>query len=106
MFYAYDVLESDDLISIYVKPDKVKEVGGCFVFQNHNLQEHLHLAGVFETLPKVLEENDPEAERLYNDVDFEGWFSNRDMQITRRILDEMKKEEENTCAGLMLICRD
>ena len=72
--YTYDVLERANLISIYEKTNRVKDAGKAFVLNNHLLREHLHLAGVFETMPKELIENNIEAEALFNRTDLENWF--------------------------------
>jgi hypothetical protein len=73
LFDTYNALEGLNLITIYEQTSNLSKVGEMFVFNNHQLQEHLCSAGVFRAMPKVLEENNPEAEQLYNEVDFEGW---------------------------------
>ena len=73
--YTYNVLEGSNLISIYEKTNRVDEAGKSFVLNNHQLREHLFLAGVFETMPKGLSVNNPEAEELFNHTDLENWFS-------------------------------
>lgn len=75
MFYTFNVLEGSNLISIYEKTSTVKNAGRNFVFDNHLLREHLYLAGVFKAMPKQLNENDLEADELYNATDIESWFS-------------------------------
>lgn len=73
MIYTFNVLESSNLI--YAKPNSVETAGEEFVFQNFNLRLHLQRAGVFESLPKELNENSTEAEELFNDINLENWFS-------------------------------
>jgi hypothetical protein len=74
LFDTYNALERLNLITIYEQTNDLSKVGEMFVFNNERLQEHLCFAGLFEAMPKVLEENDPETEKLYKDIDFEGWF--------------------------------
>lgn len=73
MIYTFNVLESSSLI--YEKPNDVETAGEEFVFQNSSLRTHLQRAGVFETMPKELNENNSEAEELFNETDLENWFS-------------------------------
>ena len=73
MLYTFNVLESSNLI--YEKPSGLDTAGEDFIFQNFKLREHLHNAGVFETMPKELDENNSEAEELFNKTDLEDWFS-------------------------------
>ena len=73
MIYAFNVLESSSLI--YEKPNDVETAGEEFIFQNFKLREHLYNTGVFETMPKELNESNSEAEELFNETDLEGWFS-------------------------------
>ncbi|MDQ3634154.1 MAG: hypothetical protein M3405_06540 [Acidobacteriota bacterium] len=73
MIYTFNVLESSNLI--YEKPSGLYTVGEEFVFQNFKLREHLHSAGVFETMPTELNENNLEAEEFFNQTDLENWFS-------------------------------
>ena len=74
LFDTYNIFERLNLITIYEQTDNLSKVGEMFVFNNLRMQEHLSFAGLFEAMPKVLEENNPEAERLYNEIEFEGWF--------------------------------
>jgi len=73
MNYAFNVLQSSNLI--YEEPNNLETAGEEFVFQNFKLREHLYSAGVFETMPKELNENSAEAEELFNETDLENWFS-------------------------------
>ena len=75
MLYTYKVLEGSNLISIYEKANYVEDAGKSFVFNNYQLREHLHLAGVFQAMPKELSENNSQAEELFNESDLESWFS-------------------------------
>ena len=75
MFYTYHILEGSNLISIYDKPDCVEDAGKSFVINNYQLRQHLRSAGVFEEMPKELNENNPEAEVLFNETDLENWFN-------------------------------
>lgn len=75
MFYIYNVLEGSNLISIYEQTKRVENAGESFVVNNYQLREHLYLAGVFQAMPKELNENNSQAEKLFNETDLEGWFS-------------------------------
>lgn len=75
LFYTYNVLEGSNLISIYEKTTLVENAGESFVFNNYQLREHLYLAGVFQAIPKELNENNSQAEELFNETDLEDWFS-------------------------------
>jgi hypothetical protein len=57
------------------KPENEEKAGKHFVVDNPDLQEHLYLAGIMHSLPSVLDQNDPEAEMLYKEMDWEHWHS-------------------------------
>ena len=72
--YTYNVLEGSNLISIYEKTNRVEDAGSSFVFNNYQLRVHLSRAGVFESMPRELNENNSEAEIIFNETDLENWF--------------------------------
>src|SRR5205085_8341297 len=73
MLYIYQLLEPMNLVD--ERPSEIETAGDVLVYQNDYLRERLYLAGVFETLPKQLDENNTQAEEMLNETNWESWLN-------------------------------